>query len=118
MSLSGRVNDAFGALVRRLQAFEQSEPWFQNMETELFDITKLPPNLPYQERLKIYKDLAEIRVDYMEALRKLASQIDIDALMTALGIIQLYHKFRGMAPERVEKVLAAVEDEDGQLGGA
>lgn len=82
------------------------------MEKELFDVTKLPTNLPYKERLAIYKDLAAIRVDYMESLRKLAAQVDIDSLMSALGIIQIYHRFRNMSPERVQKILLALGEEE------
>jgi hypothetical protein len=105
-SLTKRLSYVFESLVRRIDAFDLLEKRIAELENELI-LHEFPEE--FEKKLDLYERYTKIHLSYIEALRRVVGQIDLEELSRAAGLVSVFQKFKNLSPESIQKVNLLLE---------
>lgn len=100
-SLEERLGFVFNSLVRRLDAFDALEKRIGEIEQA---IMSQPIPEEFEKKLDLYERFSKIHLAYIETLRKVVGQLDMNSLVKAAGISALFAKFKDLPIESIHKI--------------
>jgi hypothetical protein len=101
MSLTKRLSYVFDSLVRRVDAFDLLENRIAELEREII-AHEFPKE--FDKKLDLYERYTRIHLSYIDALRKVVGQIDMQELARTAGLTSLFHKFQDMPPDSLKRI--------------
>lgn len=69
--------------------------------------------LPLTQKVLVYRILTRSHVDYIEAVRKMCSTVDVDRMLKSLGLLELVDRLKKMSPDSITKITGMLESVDG-----
>lgn len=105
-TLEERLGFVFNSLVRRLDAFDSLEKRIGEIEQS---IMSQPIPEDFNTKLDLYERFSKIHLAYIDTLRKVVGQLDMNSLTKAAGISALFIKFKDLPVESIKKIGVLLE---------
>lgn len=92
--------------MQRLESFKRLETQLQKIEENIAKTTMAEGATPetLQTQFDMYERLTKIQISYIDTLRKLLAQIDLNEYLRTFGLIELYSKFQHMTPDSIKRI--------------
>lgn len=97
------LKDFYVAITKRLQSLSKLDNKIDELEDELFDGT-IDELITNTEKLQCYKMLTKIHLEYIEAIRRVFSAIDLETLFGAMGLIGVLEDVKKLDSEGMNKI--------------
>lgn len=107
MSLETRLDEVFQSLVRRLDTFDRLESKISEIEMALF-CQPVPDR--FEDKLDLYKEYTKIHLAYIDTLRKVVGQVDMENLIKTVGATALVMKLKNLPAENIKKLYAYLDN--------
>jgi hypothetical protein len=106
ISLETRLDEVFQSLVRRLDTFDKLESKIGEIEMALF-CQPIPDT--FEAKLELYKEYTKIHLAYIDTLRKVVGQVDMENLVKTVGATALVMKLKNLPVENIKKLYAFLD---------
>lgn len=98
----------FSSILDRLDSFKLLDARVKILEKDILD-SKLE-DMSLDQKISIYEKLGKLHIMYVETVRKVLGQIDLNQYMRAAGLMDLLQKFQHMSPESLSKINRVIEE--------
>ncbi len=107
-TLTERLSYVFESLIRQLDTFDL----FEKRISELaMTIMCQPFPEDAEKQLERWERFTRIHINYIETLRKVVGQINMEELTRAAGLAALFNRFKDLPPESLAKITNLIENE-------